>query len=71
MLRFLVVKSLIAADGDQLRISFIILQTSRFLSSKVGQIQICLGTRGAIAPVTPVLNTPLPERTLSNNGSKI
>ena len=45
VLCFLVVKSFIAANDDQLQISFIILQTSHFFSSKVGSIPIMFGHR--------------------------
>ena len=55
VLRFLVVKSFIAASDDQLRISFIILQTSHFFSKS----NYSWAPGEDMVPVTPVLNTLL------------
>ena len=59
MLCFLVVKSFIAANGDQLRISFIILQIIHFFIHKLVKFQLYLGTGGGggLFPVAPVLNS--------------
>ena len=63
-LSFLVVISFTAANGDQLSISFIILQTSRFLLQKLIKFHR-FGHRGMV-PVAPLLNT-LREVCYSNN----
>ena len=47
VLRFQVVKSFIAANCDQLRISFIILQTIHFFLQKLVKFQIFVGQRGS------------------------
>ena len=46
VLCFLVVKTVIAANDDQLRISIIILQTSHFFLQKLVKFQLYLGTGG-------------------------
>ena len=51
MLCFLVVNSFIVANDDQLRISFIILQTSHFFYKT---LLICLGTGGGHDPSDPI-----------------
>ena len=54
MLCFLVVNSFIAANDDQLRIAFIILQISHFFPNLV-KFQLYLGTGGEVmVPVAPV-----------------
>ena len=60
MLCFLVVNRFIVANDDQLRISFIILQTSHCFYKT---LLICLGTGGGgmtrVTPLASVLNTLL------------
>ena len=56
VLRFLVVKSFIAANDDQLRISFIILQISHIFFLKHWLNFFFFGHRGGMASVAPVRN---------------
>ena len=56
---FLLVKSIIVANDDQLQITHVILWTSFFFLQKLVKFQLYFGTEGGTVPVDPVLNMAL------------
>ena len=69
VLYFLVVKNFIAANDDQLRLSFIILQTIHFFLQNLVKFQLYLGTGGGYDRSGPRLTLAVETLLLSATGS--